>query len=78
MQQVIVPSVKSKSVIKITRRVLKKESDVISEVRQAIGKKPHNIRIKAGSDVDRWCVGKNAWDEVVKTLIPKILDISVL
>jgi hypothetical protein len=31
-----------------------------------------------GGDVDRWCVGKNAWDEAVRTLIPKILDISVL
>jgi len=57
---------------------VKKENDVASEAKQAAGKKPHNIKIKMRSDVDRWCVEKNAWDEVVKTLIPKILDINVL
>ncbi len=63
--------VKSESVARIAKRVVKKESDVTSEARQATSKKPHNIRIKAGGDVDNKCVGKNAWDEAMKTLIPK-------
>jgi hypothetical protein len=41
-------------------------------------KKLHKIYIKVKGDVDGRCEGKNAWDEVVKTLIPQILDINVL
>jgi hypothetical protein len=58
---------------------MKKENDVESDVWQAARKKPHKIRIKVGGgDVDGCCEGKNAWDEVMRTLIPHILDISVV
>jgi hypothetical protein len=31
-----------------------------------------------GGDIDGCYDGKNVWDEGVKTLIPRILDVSVL
>jgi hypothetical protein len=43
-----------------------------------MGKKPQKIHIKAKGDVDRHCEGKNAYNEVMRTLIPQILDISVV
>jgi hypothetical protein len=55
-----------------------KESDATSDARIVIGKKLHNIRIRARGDVDGHCEGKNAWNDVVRTLIPQILDISVV
>ncbi len=55
-----------------------KESDAAIGVRQTMVKKPHKICIKAGGDVDECCEGKNVEDEVMKTLIPWILDIIVV
>ncbi len=39
-------------------RIVKKESDVTTSVKQVMGKKPHKICIKARDDVDKLCEGK--------------------
>jgi hypothetical protein len=36
------------------------------------------LRVKDGGDIDEGCTGKNAWDDVVRSLVPWILDISVI
>lgn len=79
--QVVVPIVselKPDSVARTGRRTEKKEKDAACKARQAIGKNLHKIKIKPGGDIDVACEGKNAWDEVVRTIIPRILDISVV
>ncbi len=69
---------KWENVARATQRIVKKESDSSTSARQIISKKPHNICIKGGGDVDEHCESKNIWDEVVKTLIFWILDITVV
>jgi hypothetical protein len=34
--------------------------------------------VKDGGDIDGGCTGKNAWDNAVRSLVPRILDISVV
>jgi hypothetical protein len=46
--------------------------------RSVVGKKPHQVRVKPTGDIDRACDGKNAWDDAVRTFVPRILDISVI
>jgi hypothetical protein len=36
------------------------------------------LRVKDGGDIDGGCTGKNAWDNAVRSLVPRILDISVV
>jgi hypothetical protein len=31
-----------------------------------------------GGEVDDACPGKNAWDDTVRALVPRILDLSVV
>jgi hypothetical protein len=54
---------------------MKKESDATTNVKQAMGKKPHKIFIKVRNDVDKHCECKNTWDEAVRTLIPRFLTL---
>jgi hypothetical protein len=42
------------------------------------GRKPNQVRVKAGGEIARGCEGKNAWDATVRTAILPILDMSVL
>jgi hypothetical protein len=37
-----------------------------------------NFVIRPGRDIDGRCDGKNDWDEIVRTLIPWILNISIM
>jgi hypothetical protein len=78
IQQAPIPLVKLEGVAKATWKVVNKDNDSISDVCQVVGKKPRKIKIKVGGDTYGHCDGKNAWDEAVKTLIPRILDVSVL
>jgi hypothetical protein len=77
-QQISIHLVKRKSVARAILKTMMKESDVTTSARQAMGKKLHKILIKAKGDVNACYEGKNAWDEVMRMLIPQILDISVV
>ncbi len=44
----------------------------------AIGKRAHKIKIRLERDINGGCDRNNFWDEVVKTLIPQILNINVV
>jgi hypothetical protein len=34
--------------------------------------------VKDGGDIDRGCTGKNVWDDAIRSLVPRILDISIV
>ena len=40
--------------------------------------KPNCVFVSECGEVDAGCEGKNAWDEAVRDLVPKILDVSVV
>ena len=61
-----------------TRRAARKEVDSNVELRRSGGKKPHTLRVKLGGGIDAGCEGKNAFDEALRSLVPRILDVSCL
>ena len=46
--------------------------------RKRVGKKPHSLSIIAASEINAGCAGKNTWDSLVRTYVPRILDMSVI
>ena len=40
------------------------------------GQKPHCVRVKLGGGIDGGCKGKNEFDEQLRTLVPRILNVS--
>lgn len=80
MLVITITEVKLENIARLVHRPDKKEEDATSEVRQVVGQKPHKIwvRLGGGRDIIGGCYGKNAWDETVSTLIPRILDIDVV
>lgn len=43
---------------------------------RAVGQKPHKMRVKAYGGIDGGCDGNNEFDKVLRSLIPRILDVS--
>jgi len=43
-----------------------------------LAKNPHKIWVRLEGDINGGCDGENACDEIVRTLIPQILDIHVM
>jgi hypothetical protein len=52
-------------------------NDVAAE-RTSGGRKARQIRVQPGGEIDGACPGKNGWDDAVRGLVPRILDISVV
>ena len=46
--------------------------------RSSTGKKAYELRILEGGRIDAASSGKNAWDDAVRTLVPRLLDLSVI
>jgi hypothetical protein len=67
---------KSESEARAARRAHKKEVEEAMEARRAIGQKPQKVRVKAGGGIDGGCEGKNEFDEMLRSLVPRILDVS--
>jgi hypothetical protein len=70
--------VKTDSEARATRRATRKEAETNEELRRLGGQKPHILRVRAGGGIDGGCEGKNAFDEALRSLVPRILDVSVL
>jgi len=70
--------VKADSEARATRRATRKEAETNVDLRRSRGHKPHTLRVKAGGGIDGGCEGKNAFDEALRSLVPRILDVSVL
>jgi hypothetical protein len=43
-----------------------------------VGKKPHQLEVKIGGEIDAGCDGKNAWDAALRLHVPRVLDISII
>ena len=61
-----------------SRRKRKADYDLVSRQRATAGVKPNRVFVLPGGEVDATCEGKNAWDEALRDLIPKCLDMSVV
>ena len=70
------PTVKPESEARAARRAHKKEVEEAMDARRAVGKKPQKVRVKAGGGIDGGCEGKNEFDEMLRSLVPRILDVS--
>jgi hypothetical protein len=66
------------SLARASRRQKRKEYDAGAMSRTTGGHRPNKLRVKDGGDIDGGCPGKNAWDDVIRSLVPRILDISVI
>jgi hypothetical protein len=55
-----------------------KEYDTVALSRSISGHKPNKLRAEEGGDIDGSYAGKNAWDDAVRSLVPRILDLSVI
>jgi hypothetical protein len=46
--------------------------------RTSAGRKAKQIRVKPGREIDSACPGKTSWDDAVRSLVPRLLDISAV
>ena len=70
------PNLKPESEARASRRAHKKEIEVSVDTRRAVGQKPQKVRVKACGGIDGGCKGKNEFDEALRSLVPRILDVS--
>lgn len=66
------------SEVRAGRRQKRQRNDSEVVARNTGGKKPHQIVVKAGGEIDPTCNGKTAWDNSVRVSTPGILDMSVV
>ena len=71
-----VPTTKADSEARAARRAIRKETEERVEAQRNQGQKPHRVRVKSGGGIDGGCEGKNEFDEALRTLVPRILDVS--
>lgn len=71
-----VPTTRAESEARAARRAIRKEMEERVDARRNQGQKPHSVRVKAGGGIDGGCEGKNEFDECLRSLIPRILDVS--
>ncbi len=55
-----------------------KSKDATCEACKVAGKKPSQIKMKVGGEIDGDCDGKNQWDDRVYTLVPWMLDVNII
>ena len=70
------PSTKTESEARAGRRAIRKETEERVEARRTQGQKPHRVRVKVGGGIDGGCEGKNEFDEALRSLVPRILDVN--
>jgi hypothetical protein len=70
--------IRLESEARASRRAARKEVESNVNSRRLGGQKPHTLRVKVGGGIDGGCEGKNAFDEALCSLVPRILDVSIL
>jgi hypothetical protein len=55
------------------KRKIKKE---VAVERSSVGRKPRQIWVQPGGKIHGACPGKNGWDDAIRGLVPRIVDIS--
>jgi hypothetical protein len=46
--------------------------------RSNTGHKPNQLHVKPGDYVNQASEAKNAWDDAIRSLVPRMLDMSVI
>jgi coenzyme F420-reducing hydrogenase gamma subunit len=60
------------------RRHKRKEYESMAASRSNTGHKPNQLHVKPGGYVDQASKAKNAWDDAIRSLVPRMLDMSVI
>jgi hypothetical protein len=60
------------------RRQRHNDYDTSTASRTTGGQKPNKLRVKEGRDIDAACPTKNAWDDAMRSLVPRLLDMSII
>jgi hypothetical protein len=68
----------NESIARAARRQKKKIDDEVATERSSAGRKPRQIGVQAGGEINGACPGKNSWDDANRGLVPRILDLSVV
>ena len=63
---------------RFSRRKRRNAYEKQSRQRAAAGAKPNCVYVLPRGEVDGGSEGKNAWDEAIRELVPKIMDMSVV
>jgi hypothetical protein len=71
-------STRHDSAARASKRQRRNEYDATAASRTTRGQKPNKLRMKEGGDIDGGCPAKNAWDDAVRSLVPRILDMSII
>jgi hypothetical protein len=66
------------SAARVGRRQKRKLNDDVAAERSSSGRKPRQITMQSGGEIDGACLGKTTWDDAVRGLVPRILDLSVV
>ena len=72
------PGLKEDSLARASTRQKQKDYDAAAMSRTTGDQKPNKLRVKEGGDINGGFSGKNAWDDAVRSLVPRILDMSVI
>jgi hypothetical protein len=68
----------NESIGRVAHRQKRKVDDEVATGRSSAGQKPRQIRVQAGGEIDGACPGKNGWDDAIRGLVPRILDLSIV
>jgi hypothetical protein len=60
------------------RRPKKKLYDHRMSERSASRKKPHQLEVRSGGEIDAACDSKNVWDATLRLHVLRVLDISII
>jgi hypothetical protein len=66
------------SAARAARRHKRREYDNVAASRSSLGQKPNQVHVKPGGYVDQGSAGKNAWDDAIRSLVPRLLDMSII
>jgi hypothetical protein len=66
------------SVDRARRRLKRKHGEDVEAQHASAGQKAKQIRVKVGGEIDGACPRKNGWDDGVRSLVPRLLDISIV
>ena len=70
--------IKEESMKKRIRRAKLREADEDARMRESSGKKPYVVQVKATGLIDSACIGHLRWQERVRNLTPRMLDMSII
>ena len=66
------------SAARVDRCQKRREYDTMTASRTYMGHKPNQLDVKPGGYVDQASAAKNAWDDAIRSLVPRMLDMSVI